>query len=129
MLPHITRLMNLTEDEIRNHPELLVNAFDHQHRVLFWNSHCERLFGIKEEEALGKKLEDLVPGITGNDKMIYLQRALCGESVYIDEDRYEKRNGHYAQIVLPLKNKKGKVIAAVNIVRTLPTDVQLQNNI
>ena len=119
MLPHVTRLMNLTEDEIKNHPELLVNAFDHQHRVLFWNSHCEKMFGISEEQALGKKLEDLIPGAEDNYKMIYLEKALSGESVYIADDRYERRNGHYSQIVLPLKNNNGKVVAAVNIVRPL----------
>jgi PAS domain S-box-containing protein len=113
--------VNLTEDEIRNHPELLVNAFDHEHRVLFWNSHCEKMFGIKEEEALGKKLEDIVPQTRDNYKMKYLKKALSGEPVYIDNDQYEKRNGHYTQIVLPLKNNSGKVVAAVNIVRALPT--------
>jgi PAS domain S-box-containing protein len=121
MLPHITRLMNLTEDEIRNHPELLVNAFDHEHRILFWNAHCESLFGIKEQDALGKKLEDLVPGARDNNKMIHLEKALSGESVYIDNDKYEKKDGRYTQIVLPLKNNSGRVVAAVNIVRNLPT--------
>jgi PAS domain S-box-containing protein len=121
MLPHITRLMKLSEDEIKNHPELLVNAFDHEHRVLFWNAHCETLFGIKEQDALGKKLEDLVPGARDNNKMIYLEKALSGESVYIDNDKYEKKDGRYTQIVLPLKNKRGQVVAAVNIVRNLPT--------
>lgn len=119
MLPYLTRLMNLTEDEIRYHPQLLVNAFDHQHRVLFWNYHCEQLFGIKEEDALGKKLEDLLPYVSNNQKMVYLEKALSGESVYIEEDRYEKKTGRYTQIILPLKNSQGKVVAAVNIVRDL----------
>jgi len=121
MLPHITRLMNLTEDEIKNHPKLLVNAFDHEHRILFWNAHCETFFGIKEQNALGKKLEDLVPNARHSNKMIYLEKALSGESVYIDNDKYEKGNGYYTQIVLPLKNNRGEVVAAVNIVRNLPT--------
>ena len=125
MLPHITRLMNLTENEIKNHPELLVNAFDHEHRVLFWNAHCEILFGIKEQDALGKKLEDLVPGSRDHNKMIYLEKALSGESVYIDNDKYEKKNDYYTQIVLPLKNSRGQVVGAVNIVRNLPTSEPL----
>jgi PAS domain-containing protein len=53
MLGQLTRIMNLTEDRIINHPALLVNVLDHQHRILFWNKKCEEFFGIKEEEALG----------------------------------------------------------------------------
>ena len=89
--------------------------------ILFWNAHCESLFGIKEQDALGKKLEDLVPGARDHNKMTYLEKALSGESVYIDNDKYEKKDGRYTQIVLPLKNNSGRVIAAVNIVRNLPT--------
>lgn len=91
MLTYLTRLMNLTEDEIRYHPKLLVNAFDHQHRVLFWNYQCEQLFGIKEEDALGKKLEELIPYISNNQKMVYLEKALSGESVYIEEEGTKRK--------------------------------------
>jgi PAS domain-containing protein len=51
-------MLNMTEGETRNHPHLLLNAFDQEHRVLFWNQMSEQYFGITEEEAMGKKAED-----------------------------------------------------------------------
>ena len=39
----------------------IVNAFDEDHRILFWNKGCENLFKIKKEQALGRVLEELLP--------------------------------------------------------------------
>lgn len=115
MVRDIASLMNMTEDEVRNHPHLLINAFDHDHRVLFWNRQCEKYFGIREEDALGKKLEDIVLHSRNNKKMEYLDKALSGQPVYV-AGKYDIRRGSYDQTVLPMKNNDGKVIAAVNIV-------------
>jgi len=49
------------------------------------------LFGIKEEDALGKKLEELIPYISNNQKMVYLEKALSGESVYIEEEGTKRK--------------------------------------
>lgn len=115
MLKDIAMMMNMTEDEVRNHPHLLINAFDHDHRVLFWNCQCEKYFGIKEKDALGKKVEDIVLHSRNNKKMEYLDKALSGQPVYV-ADSYDIRRGSYDQAVLPIKADDGKVIAAVNIV-------------
>jgi len=116
MLKNIASVLNMTEDEIRNHPHLLVNAFDQEHRVLFWNQRCEDYFGVSAEEATGKKLEELFPSIQNNKKMNYLERALSGFPVYIADDKYDRREGYYDQVVLPLKDADGKVFAAMNVV-------------
>lgn len=116
LVQYITGIMGMTEDEIRHHERLLVNAFDQEHRVLFWNKKCEKLFGISEEEAVGEILEDLLPWIRGHDKMIYLHNALSGQPVYVADDKYENTNNYYDQVVLPLKDMSGTVFAALNIV-------------
>jgi PAS domain S-box-containing protein len=116
MLKNIASLLNMSEDEIRSHPHLLINAFDKEHRVLFWNDRCEKYFGITEREALGKTLEDLIPYTRENKKMVYLKKALSGHPVYVADDRYDKKSGVYDQVVLPLKNDSGEVFGAVNIV-------------
>ena len=117
MLRYITRLLNMTEEEIINHPNLLVNVLDHDHYVLFWNKQCEQLFGIKEEEALGRRLEDILPSSRTNQKMSRLQNALSGETVYIEDDIMDSKDYYYSQVLIPIRNSNGKVIAAVNIVR------------
>jgi len=119
MLACIARALNLTEEEVLDHPELLINAFDDEHRVLFWNKKCEEYFGISECEALGNLLEDVVPHARDNPKMKILESALLGKTVFVADNKYDKKNARYTQIVLPLKDSSGKVVAAVNIVRTI----------
>lgn len=116
LLQYITGIMGMTEDEIRVHQRLLVNAFDQEHRVLFWNKKCEMLFKISEQKAMGNRLEDLLPWTCGHEKMIYLHNALSGEPVYIADEKYPHSDNYYDQVVLPLKDIKGHVFAALNIV-------------
>lgn len=116
MYREIAELMNMTEDEVRFSPHLLVNAFDVEHKVLFWNARCEKYFGISEKEAMGKKLEDIVPRVRNNKRMVHLERALSGLPVYLANGKYEKEDGRYDQVLFPIKDAGGKVIAAVNVV-------------
>jgi PAS domain S-box-containing protein len=117
MVSQITQILHLSEEEIRDHPKLLVNAFDHQHRVWFWNKECEKYFGIAEEHALGRTLEDLFPNFCTNPKLDYMKRALSGECIYDADGRFQKNDLFYTQLVLPIKNKDGAIIGIVNIVR------------
>lgn len=118
MVSQITQILNLSEQEIRDHSQLLVNAFDHQHRVLFWNKQCEHYFGISEDAALGQILEDILPYIRSNPKLAYIDRALSGECIYDADGRYQKNGVFYSQLVLPLKNSQGLITGVVNIVRS-----------
>lgn len=113
----ILDILNISEHSLKHNTDILINAFDQNHRILFWNKKCEHYFGIEEKDALGKRLEDIVPYTLNNKKMIYLERALSGEQVYNINDRYDKKEGYYDQIVLPLKNECGEVEAVVNIVK------------
>lgn len=128
MLGKIMRIMNLTENEIINHPTLLVNVVDQQHRILFWNKKCEEFFCIKEQEALGKRLEDLVPHIRGHKKMDRLDEALSGKEVFITDEKYDTKDYYYTQFIFPIKNHNGKVVAAANIVRFIPTTETIIRN-
>jgi len=37
-----------------------VQGYDHHRRVIYWNAGSERLYGYTRDEALGRKLEDLI---------------------------------------------------------------------
>jgi PAS domain S-box-containing protein len=41
-------------------PNIAVQGYDPQRRVVFWNAASERLYGYAREEALGRYLEDLI---------------------------------------------------------------------
>ncbi|MGZ3939838.1 MAG: PAS domain-containing protein [Flavisolibacter sp.] len=119
MLSAIARILMLSEEEVIHHPDLLINALDNEHRVLFWNKKCEEYFGITDHQAVGRILEELFPDIRNNPKMKYLETALSGKTVFVAKNKYDRKNSHYSQILLPIKDRAGKVLAAVNFVRTI----------
>ena len=41
-------------------PEISVQGYDRNHRVIFWNSASERIYGYTREAAMGQTLEDLI---------------------------------------------------------------------
>lgn len=41
-------------------PIIAVQGYDQSHRVIFWNRASEQLYGFRREEALGRRLEELI---------------------------------------------------------------------
>ena len=56
-LLHATSQFRQMASEMDN---IAVQGYDEQRRVTFWNAASEKLYGYSREEALGKKLEDLI---------------------------------------------------------------------
>lgn len=50
------RFRSLLEDV----PNIAVQGYDRQRRVVFWNTASETLYGFSREEALGRQLEELI---------------------------------------------------------------------
>ncbi len=49
------RFRNLANDL----PRIAVQGCDSERRVIFWNNACQAIYGYSEDEAMGRKLEDL----------------------------------------------------------------------
>lgn len=47
-------------DLVENVPNIAVQGYDRERRVTFWNDASERLYGWTSDEALGRRLEDLI---------------------------------------------------------------------
>ncbi|MEA3371526.1 MAG: PAS domain-containing protein, partial [Campylobacterota bacterium] len=56
--------MNIDENKflelIEQLPNMAVQGYDRERKVIYWNSASEVVYGYTKEEALGKKLEDLI---------------------------------------------------------------------
>jgi PAS domain S-box-containing protein len=120
MMEELALAAKLSIAEMQNHASLLINAFDKEHRVLFWNNRCEQHFGLSKEQVLGKKLEDILPWTRHHERTTYIERALMGQEINILNERFQFTSGHYEQRVIPVRNKDGVVIAALNLVKDMP---------
>jgi PAS domain-containing protein len=115
----LSHVAGLSLDEMQDHPLFIINAFDKEHKVLFWNNRCASHFGIPPEAALGKKLEDVLPWVKTDEKLLYIDRALMGKSMQVLKVGFRMKQGYYEQRIYPVKDKAGKVVAALNIVEDM----------
>ncbi|MBI9089012.1 MAG: response regulator [Desulfobacterium sp.] len=63
--------------------EISIQGYDEDRRVIFWNPASEKLYGYTEQEALGRKLEDLIiPNAMRNHvKMLHHRWVKYGEKI------------------------------------------------
>ncbi len=65
-----------------NIPTIAVQGYDKNRNVIFWNAASEKVYGYASEEALGKKLEDLIiPEIIQDRVAEEVNRWLAGGEV------------------------------------------------
>jgi len=107
--------LGIDYDQAENHSEILINAFDHDHRILFWNKKAENYFGINKNAAIGERFESLLPYTANLPGMSILDDALKGKSTRRENEKYILRSAYYKQLMQPVI-KEGIIIAALNIV-------------
>ncbi|WP_404360863.1 PAS domain S-box protein [Methylotuvimicrobium sp. KM1] len=60
-------------------PSIAVQGYDEQRRVTFWNNASETLYGYTKEEALGRRLEDLIiPDAMRDDVITLVNNWIAG---------------------------------------------------
>jgi PAS domain S-box-containing protein len=115
--------MGLSLEEMQHHPSLIINAFDHQHAILFWNDAAARHFAIPTEQALGKKLEDVLPWTKKDERVHYIDRALMGKGMQVIRVPFRLKTGYYEQRVVPIRNSEGRVMAALSVVEEVAAPI------
>jgi PAS domain S-box-containing protein len=115
MIP-ILRKVEQAVAAIPGHEHLLINAFDQDLRVVYWNEACEFYFGIPKDQAMGRLFADLLPKQSKDERVQLLKRALTGETILLLEQAFQRKPGFYDQELIPVKDEEGNVIAALNVV-------------
>lgn len=92
---------------------ILVMVFDTEMRFAAFNKKCEEVYGIKKEDVLGKKLEDIFPSVKPSQLHVNLQFALAGEPFHESVRRSNINYRYYESYYLPLRNKENEVYATL----------------
>ena len=76
-------------------PKVSVQGYDKHRKVIYWNKSSEDMYGFRECEALGQKLEDLIiPSFMKSEVIKLHQRWIdYGEAIPSDELVLEKKSG------------------------------------
>ena len=88
-----------------------------------WNPAMEDITGITSRDALGKKLEDMLPFLHGMGPEAPPVRALAGEIVATPDTRYEYtgtgKRGWVRMIFSPLRNTHGNIEGIIGVVQEI----------
>ena len=111
-LAHEQEALRASEERLRNiveHMPILLNAFDEQGRIIFWNRECERMTGYMAEEIVGnpRAIELLIPD---PDYRTEVMKQRCAQ-----ENDY--RNWEFT---IACKDGSDRTIAWSNISREYP---------
>jgi PAS domain S-box-containing protein len=90
--------------------------------IISWNPAAERLFGVKEEEIIGKPMDLLVPAECREELSGVLKRVHLGESVRRHEMKMTRKGGAVLDILItisPILGEYGVVTGASSIVRDI----------
>ncbi len=108
-----------SEDTLRYQARLLesvtdaVTSLDINRHIVSWNKACEELYGFTPEEALGKRIPELVtfeyPGTSNEEvfRQVYTNGRWRGEFDFIQPKT--KRKTHLLSSINALKDKEGAV--------------------
>jgi len=99
---------------IHNTPNVAIQGYDIDGRVQFWNPASETIFGFTRDEALGKRLDELVfePEQTDTFVAMLNQIAQTREPVGPLEWTVRRRNGEIGTItstIFPIRDQTGNL--------------------
>jgi PAS domain S-box-containing protein len=118
------------EQLFQNSPETIVLT-DIEGNLLKVNSEFEKLFGYTEEEAIGKKIDDLIaPGGFYEEARTITQKVGSGEKVIIETARQDKNKNKIDVSILgtPIEIGGGQV-GVYGIYRNITDRLQYESNL
>lgn len=92
---------------------VLIAVFDTELRLIAFNDRCEEEFGMKRQQVLGQKLDEVMPKVRGTVTHTSLLRAIKGEFIHNPQYRSGVTGAFYESFVQPLKNEQGEVYAVL----------------
>lgn len=119
-------------ETILNSSLVLIAVFDRETRFIGFNKRCEIEFGMRREDALGKKFSEAMPAVIGSPAYKAVLRALNGEIAHYEQYRSPVSGDYYENFGIPLFNEKNEVYAALltahNITATVTANEKLQRS-
>lgn len=100
-----------------------IMAFDRNFRYTVWNPGMERITGVSEKEALGKRAFDVFPPFRETAADRSFSEALAGKTMIAKERSYTipetGKQGFFEGHFSPLRNESGEIIGGLAIIRDI----------
>jgi PAS domain S-box-containing protein len=125
------------EDAIKFQADLLnkvgqaIIMADKDKTIRFWNKAAEKLYGWSEEQALGRKANELLGSARPEEVGIVTKRLKTGES-WSTEVLAKNKDGSAVPVILnrtPIYNKDGEYVGAASITTDISVQKQTQSDL
>jgi PAS domain S-box-containing protein len=100
--------------------------------ITSWNKGAERIFGYKENEAIGKHIFLIIPEDLRSDEILISSRIKAGKSIEHFETERIRKDGRRISLSLtvsPIKNEIGVIIGASKIARDITEQKAMQKTL
>jgi PAS domain S-box-containing protein len=114
---------NLAESLINSSLDGIL-AFDHDLRYTVWNPAMEQISGIKKQDVIGRYAGDLFPFLEEIGELDHWRKVLRGKIATSKERKFSVpstgKKGLFDAYYTPLKDRAGKIIGGLGVIRLLP---------
>lgn len=110
----------------------VIIALDLGFRVTAWNRAAEKLYGWSEEEALGKKIEDLIPFWSEAGSREDVRRLISEQGSWNGEAREKDRSGRTLWVemsVSHLRDPDGRITGSIAVKRDITAQKLAQDRL
>ena len=90
--------------------------------ITSWNSGAEKMFGYREDEAVGRSITMLIPPDRLGEETRIMEQIRRGERIETFETVRMRKDGHLidiAETISPIRNALGRVVGASKIARDI----------
>ena len=119
-------------EAVVNSSLVLTAVFDPEMRFIGYNDKCEEEFGLKREQVLGQRFDEVMPQVKGSLTYNSILRAFKGEFVHNPQYRSPVTGDFYESFMRPLRNENGEVYAVLmtahNIHGFIQANAELQKS-
>ena len=105
---------------VSNTPNVAVEGYDIDGRVLYWNKAAEKIFGFSAQEAVGKTLDQLILDPEATGEFVEMLRMLdrSGATLQPTEWSFKARNGREGWLystIFPIPVARGKEFICMDV--------------
>ena len=120
--------MRLAQAEIQRLAAIVESSFDAiiakklSGEITSWNEAAETMFGYTAEEAVGQKIQMLIPDDRAQEEMLIISSLARGEVVRPFDTRRRSKGGQLVEVSVslsPIRDGLGRIVGASNIVRDI----------
>lgn len=100
-----------------------------ENTIEVWNKRSEETYKIKKEDAIGKNIFDVLPQLKNEEDMLFFNRALQGETIFVQHKKASVRQEYHDLHMIPLKDAENQVTGVLHLLHDVTYQREMQQRL